>query len=104
GDAEQLVADVFGEVLGIEDVGAFDDFFALGGHSLLATRVIARIRALVEVDVPIRVLFARGTVAGLAASIEETLIAELAELSDDEAEGLVRTPQGRTPQGNGEAR
>ncbi|MER7205539.1 amino acid adenylation domain-containing protein [Streptosporangium sp. NPDC000239] len=98
GDAEQLVADVFGEVLGIEDVGAFDDFFALGGHSLLATRVIARIRALVEIDVPIRVLFARGTVAGLAASIEEMLIAELAELSDDEAEGLVQTSQG-----NGEA-
>ncbi|MFF4987720.1 amino acid adenylation domain-containing protein [Streptosporangium saharense] len=102
GDAEQLVADVFGEVLGIEEIGAFDDFFALGGHSLLATRVIARIRALVEIDVPIRVLFAHSTVAGLAASIEETLIAELAELSDDEAEGLVRTPQG--PQGNGEAR
>ncbi|MFF0577588.1 amino acid adenylation domain-containing protein [Streptosporangium saharense] len=104
-DAEQLVADVFGEVLGIEEIGAFDDFFALGGHSLLATRVIARIRALVEIDVPIRVLFAHSTVAGLAASIEETLIAELAELSDDEAEGLVRTPQGpQGPQGNGEAR
>ncbi|MEV8635036.1 amino acid adenylation domain-containing protein [Streptosporangium sp. NPDC051023] len=94
GDAEELVAEVFGEVLGIEEVGAFDDFFALGGHSLLATRVIARLRALVEVDVPIRTLFARSTVAGLAAAVEELLIAELAELSDDEAADLMETPHG----------
>ncbi|MFI6885461.1 amino acid adenylation domain-containing protein [Streptosporangium canum] len=94
GDAELLVADVFGEVLGIEAVGAFDDFFALGGHSLLATRVIARLRALVEVDVPIRTLFARSTVAGLAAAVEELLVAELDGLSDEEAALLVRTPHG----------
>ncbi|GAA3123836.1 non-ribosomal peptide synthetase [Streptosporangium carneum] len=99
GDAEELVAEVFGEVLGIGEVGAFDDFFALGGHSLLATRVIARLRAVVEVEVPIRTLFARSTVAGLAASLEELLIAELAELSDDEAARLVETPHG-----NGEPR
>ncbi|MEV4187193.1 phosphopantetheine-binding protein, partial [Streptosporangium canum] len=94
GDAELLVADVFGEVLGIEAVGAFDDFFALGGHSLLATRVIARLRALAEVDVPIRTLFARSTVAGLAAAVEELLVAELDGLSDEEAALLVRTPHG----------
>ncbi|MDP9861279.1 amino acid adenylation domain-containing protein [Streptosporangium brasiliense] len=94
GDAELLVADVFGEVLGIGEIGAFDDFFALGGHSLLATRVIARLRALVEVDVPIRTLFARSTVAGLAAAVEELLIAELDGLSEEEAARLVQTPQG----------
>ncbi|MFC7644153.1 phosphopantetheine-binding protein [Streptosporangium lutulentum] len=91
GDAEELVAEVFGEVLGIEGIGAFDDFFALGGHSLLATRVIARLRAAVEVDVPIRALFARSTVAGLAVTVEELLIAELSELSDEEAARLMET-------------
>ncbi|SNT39552.1 amino acid adenylation domain-containing protein [Streptosporangium subroseum] len=91
GDAEELVADVFGEVLGIEGIGAFDDFFALGGHSLLATRVIARLRAAIEVDVPIRALFARSTVAGLAVTVEELLVAELSELSDEEAVRLMET-------------
>ena len=91
GDAEELVAEVFGEVLGVEGIGAFDDFFALGGHSLLATRVIARLRAAVEVDVPIRALFARSTVAGLAVTVEELLVAELSELSDEEAVRLMET-------------
>ncbi|MGJ6960829.1 amino acid adenylation domain-containing protein [Streptosporangium sp. G11] len=91
GDAEELVAEIFGEMLGIEDVGAFDDFFALGGHSLLATRAVARLRAAVEVDVPIRTLFARSTVADLAAAVEELLVAELAEMSDEEAERLMET-------------
>ncbi|WP_436760717.1 amino acid adenylation domain-containing protein [Streptosporangium sp. V21-05] len=91
GDAEELVAEIFGEVLGIEEVGAFDDFFALGGHSLLATRAVARLRAAVEVDVPIRTLFARSSVADLAAAVEELLVAELAEMSDEEAERLMET-------------
>ncbi|GAA4199713.1 hypothetical protein GCM10022252_51940 [Streptosporangium oxazolinicum] len=91
GDAEELVAEIFGEVLGVEGVGAFDDFFALGGHSLLATRAIARLRAAVEVDVPIRTLFARSSVADLAAAVEELLVAELAEMSDEEAERLMET-------------
>ncbi|WP_433375422.1 amino acid adenylation domain-containing protein [Streptosporangium sp. CA-115845] len=91
GDAEELVAEIFGEVLGIEEVGAFDDFFALGGHSLLATRAVARLRAAVEVDVPIRTLFVRSTVADLAAAVEELLVAELSELSDEEAARLMET-------------
>ncbi len=82
-DAEQLVADVWAGVLGVERVGATDDFFALGGHSLLAVRVAARLRDTVEV--PLRTLFERRTVADLAIAVEELLLAELAGLSDEEA-------------------
>ncbi|TMR94447.1 non-ribosomal peptide synthetase [Nonomuraea basaltis] len=84
-DAEELVADVWAEVLGADKVGAFDDFFTLGGHSLLAIRVAARLRAIAGVDLPIRTLFARRTVAELARAVEEALLTEVAGLSDEQA-------------------
>ncbi|MEU4704235.1 amino acid adenylation domain-containing protein [Nonomuraea dietziae] len=90
GDAEHLVAAVFAEVLDLEKVGAHDDFFALGGHSLLAVRVVARIRAAIDLDVPIRALFASPTVEGLAWTVEDLLVAELDQMSDEEAERLAR--------------
>ncbi|MEU7899391.1 amino acid adenylation domain-containing protein [Nonomuraea sp. NPDC049152] len=89
-DAEHLVAEVFAEVLGVEKAGVHDEFFALGGHSLLAVRVVARIRAAIDLDVPIRTLFARPTVGALAQAVEELLVAELDQMSDEEAERLAR--------------
>ncbi|MFI0423847.1 amino acid adenylation domain-containing protein [Spongiactinospora sp. 9N601] len=89
-DAEELVADVYAEVLGLEKVGAHDDFFALGGHSLLATRVIAGIRALTEVEVPIRTIFAAGAVADLAQAVTDLLTAEIDRLTDEEAARLAK--------------
>ncbi|WP_066361527.1 non-ribosomal peptide synthetase [Herbidospora mongoliensis] len=89
GDAETLVAEVYGEVLGLTGVGALDDFFAIGGHSLLAARALARIRAMTGVEVPIRVIFDAPTVEQLAAAVEDLIVAELDELSDEEAAALV---------------
>ncbi|GAA4563120.1 non-ribosomal peptide synthetase [Planotetraspora kaengkrachanensis] len=90
-DAECLVAEVWEEVLRVDRVGVHDDFFALGGHSLLAVQVAARLRAAAEVDVPIRELFAHRTVAALAVVVEELVMRELSELSDDEAARLLET-------------
>ncbi|RDI51834.1 non-ribosomal peptide synthase/polyketide synthase, partial [Nocardia mexicana] len=67
---EEIVAGVFAEVLGVERIGADDDFFALGGNSLIATQVIARVGAAVGTRVPVRALFERSTVTGFAAAIE----------------------------------
>ncbi|MET9337556.1 amino acid adenylation domain-containing protein [Nonomuraea sp. NPDC003804] len=89
-DAEHLVAGVFAKVLDVDKAGVHDDFFALGGHSLLAVRVVARIRAAIDLDVPIRTLFARPTVGALARAVEDLLVAELDQMSDEEAERLAR--------------
>lgn len=92
--AEELVAEAWAEVLGLERVGAFDDFFDLGGHSLLALRVIARLSAACGVEVPIQAFFTDTTVAGVASEIEQLLAAELEEMSEEEALRLVREGEG----------
>ncbi|RPE36459.1 non-ribosomal peptide synthetase [Kitasatospora cineracea] len=88
-EAEELVAEVWQEVLGVDGVGAHDDFFDLGGHSLLATRVIARLRAAVDLAVPLRTLFTHRTVAAFAEAVEAALAAEIDALSDAAAEELL---------------
>ncbi|MCA2208204.1 non-ribosomal peptide synthetase [Nocardia rosealba] len=64
--AEQVVADAFAEVLGLEQVGRDDDFFELGGNSLLATRVMARIGTDLDIRIPVRQLFDTASVRSLA--------------------------------------
>ena len=69
--AEELLAEIWAQALGIARLGVHDDFFALGGHSLLATRVMTRVRHSFHVELPLRALFEAPTVAQLALRIDE---------------------------------
>ncbi|MBP2521814.1 MULTISPECIES: non-ribosomal peptide synthetase [unclassified Rhodococcus (in: high G+C Gram-positive bacteria)] len=69
---QEIVASVFGDVLGAERVGLDDDFFALGGNSLIATRLAARLGQALDAQVPVRVLFENSTVEGLAVVAQKT--------------------------------
>jgi acyl carrier protein len=88
---ERVLAGAWEEALGVDRVGVEDGFFDLGGHSLLATQMISWVRESFEVEVPLRELFERPTVAALAEALKspETertaeLLLEMSELSDEE--------------------
>jgi pristinamycin I synthase-3/4 len=76
---EELVARIWSELLGVQPVGALDDFFALGGHSLVATRVVSRLRRDLSLQLPIRDLFRHSTVFRLAERIDEALLEQADE-------------------------
>jgi acyl carrier protein len=86
---EEVLVGVWGEVLAVEGVGVEDDFFDLGGHSLLATQVISRVRELFGVEVALAELFDHRTVAELAAVVEDHVIRDIEELSDEDAQRLL---------------
>jgi acyl carrier protein len=63
---EEMLAQIFAEILSLERAGIDDNFFELGGHSLLTTRVVTRIRKVFSADLPLRRFFERPTVREIA--------------------------------------
>ena len=70
---EATVAKIWAEVLGMDRVGIYDNFFSSGGHSLIAAQVMSRIRRDVGIELPLRSLFECPTVAALAERLEIVL-------------------------------
>jgi acyl carrier protein len=99
-EMERIIAGFWEELLGVAQVGIHDNFLDLGGDSLLATRLVARLRDALEVELPVRLLFERSTVAELAAAVAERrgeqasaetseLVASIRGLSESEIEAEI---------------
>ncbi|MCC6607384.1 MAG: amino acid adenylation domain-containing protein [Anaerolineae bacterium] len=100
-DIELVVANLWAELLQLPRVGIHDNFFELGGHSLLGTQLVARLRQMLRIELPLRALFESPTVATLTDSILQSpnnpalvekvaqLLIKLSQLSDAEAAALL---------------
>ena len=115
-EVEAKLAEIWRELLKVEQVGMEQNFFELGGHSLLVLQLTARIRRSLEVELPVRSVFEAPTIAGLAMEVDkaralglkprtpivqprlrtpggisrEALMAQLDNLSSSELQGLLQ--------------
>ena len=99
--AEEVVAEIWSEVLRVELIGVRDNFFELGGHSLLATQVVSRVRKALQANLSLRSLFLMPTVEGMVNEVERVLgdphvteeialtFKELNQLSEDEVKSIL---------------
>src|SRR6185312_13570738 len=94
---ERRIAEIWQNLLGVEQVGIFDNFFELGGHSLLGTQLVSRLRDVFQIKLPLSCLFESPTVAELATAvvqrlagqIDSELLVELEQLSQDEVQTML---------------
>ncbi len=70
---EEILAQIWAEVLGLEQIGIYDNFLELGGHSLLAVQIISRVRQSYQIELPLRSLFESPTIASFAQHLETAL-------------------------------
>jgi acyl carrier protein len=113
-ETERALADIWSRVLGVEQIGATDNFFMVGGHSLLATQVVSRVRQSFQIEIPLRAMFESPTIAELSLVIEkirseqspsgvstisarrrgarnlEEILSKVQQLSEDEARQLLQ--------------
>jgi len=72
-ETEQILADIWAEVLDLERVGVKDNFFELGGHSLLATQLVSRLCQKFNIELPLKAIFEDGTIEKIAQKIDLTV-------------------------------
>src|SRR6185437_14995297 len=91
---EEMLANLWAELLGLERVSIHDNFFALGGHSLRAMQAVSRIRQVFGIELSVRELFEYPTISEFAESISEKLKVH-AELKSDARAPIPRLAERR---------
>ncbi len=69
-ETEKALTEIWSDLLRVDEVGVFDNFFKLGGHSLLATQLISRIRSAFGLELPLQAAFERQTISAMSEEIE----------------------------------
>ena len=84
---EEQITEIWQEVLGIAEIGIYDNFYELGGDSLSATQLVSRLRTKFPVDLPLRELLSSAMIPRLQAEmLEQILLSKIEELSEEETE------------------
>jgi amino acid adenylation domain-containing protein len=108
---EEKLAEIWSEVLSLDQVGICDSFFDLGGHSLIATRLVSKVIERFQLELPLQSLFATPTIAEMAAVIAkhqakkigepelDRILAELESISEEKARQLLADATGKTTTG-----
>ncbi|MBE9190287.1 SDR family NAD(P)-dependent oxidoreductase [Gloeocapsopsis crepidinum LEGE 06123] len=86
---EAKIAKLFQETLGIDKVGIHDNFFDLGGNSLIGTQLVFQLQQEFQTNISIKLLFTAPSIAELALAIEDQMIEELNQLTDEEAAAIL---------------
>lgn len=90
---EFAIAQMWRELLGVQDIAPGDDFFALGGHSLTGVRLFAQIRKQFAVDLPLATLFQASTLAGFTAIVVKACELSVAQMQAASASGTATVPK-----------
>lgn len=83
-EIEELLAEIWSEILQIERIGVFDNFFEMGGHSLTAIRLVSRVIEAMELTLPINLVFEKPTIAAYAEHVEATILQLMEEMDLEE--------------------
>lgn len=92
-EIETVVAGIWTDVLGLQQVGIHERFSSLGGHSLLAMQIVSKVRSCYEIGFTLRDFFEAPTIAQLSAAIRQEILKKLESLSDSEAEQMISNEQ-----------
>jgi phthiocerol/phenolphthiocerol synthesis type-I polyketide synthase E len=88
-ETERIIAGLWQDTLGIEQIGMTDNFFDLGGHSLLAIKLISRLREVFQIEIPMQTIFEYPTVKLMSEILLDMIVQQIEDMSEDEVVAML---------------